>query len=428
MGNKSFMKFLVLWTGQLLSSLGSGMTAFALGVYVFRKTGSATDSALIILFLFLPSIILKPLGGVLADRFDRRVMIIIGDTGSAGGVLFLMITMLTGDINLLEIYSGVAIISTFAALQNPAWKASITDLLTEDQFSRGSGLMQLASSAQHLISPVMAGLLMSITDIKTILLIDLVSFFTAILSVLVIKKSLTPAEKNCEHSLIHDFREGWRSVTSNNGVMLLIAVISIVTFFIGFLQTLLGPMILSFTDAGTLGISQSAAASGMLLSSLILGIIAVTCKHTFMFTAGLVLAGGSFSLIGVTTNIYFITGAAFLFFCSLPLVNTSADVLIRKNIPNEIQGRAWGIIGVLSQIGFIAAYGISGLLADNIFNPIMNKDGALAASAGKIIGTGPGRGIGLMFVISGICVVITAVMTIRIRSVRNLEKNDLLAN
>jgi MFS family permease len=428
MGNKSFIKFLILWAGQLLSSLGSGMTAFAMGVYVYQRTGSAMSFSLVILSLFLPSVILRPLGGILADRFDRRVMIIAGDTGSAAGVVFLLINMINGDIGIMEIYTGVAVISIFTALQNPAYKASVTDLLTEDQFSRGSGLVQLAASAQYLVSPVLAGLLMSVSSIKTVLMLDILTFLIAVLSVLVIKKNMVKRDKSSEFSLIQDLREGWRSVASNNGVVVLIAVISIATFFIGFLQTLLGPMILSFTDERTLGLSQSAAAAGMLLSSLILGVITTRGKQSRMLTAGLAIAGISFSLIGVTTNIFFITGTAFLFFCALPLINTSADVLIRKNIPNETQGRAWGIIGVLSQTGFIIAYGISGFLADYIFIPLMNKDGALASSAGKFIGTGPGRGIGLMFVISGIFVVITAVVTAKLRSIRNLEKTIFSLN
>lgn len=412
---------MILWAGQLLSGLGNGMTAFALGVYVYNKTGSATGFAMVVLSLFLPSILLRPAGGVLADRFDRRLMIILGDTGSAAGILFLLISFINGDPALWKIYFGVTVTSAFTAIQSPAYRASLTDMLNEKDFSRGSGLIQLASSAQHLISPAAAGLILAVSNVKTVMAIDLLTFITAVISVMVIRNKMLPAVKKEGHDFFHDMRQGWLAITSNRGVFILIMIISLVTFFVGFLQTLFAPMMLSITDSATLGISQSSAASGMLISSLALGVFALKGGYRKMLVTGLALGGFFFSLIGLTDNILFITVSTFFFFCALPLINTGADVLVRKNIANEMQGRAWGIIGILSQTGFVAAYFTAGFLADSIFNPLLGRGGALASSAGKIVGTGPGRGIGFMFVISGICVMITALITSQIKSLQSLE-------
>lgn len=132
--NKSFLNFLILWVGQLISSIGSGLTAFSLGIFAYHKTQTATSFALITLCSFLPSILLRPIGGVIADRFDRRVMMILGDLGSALGLVLILSIMLTDTIELWQIYLGVCISSVFVALQNAAYKASATDLLTEDQY------------------------------------------------------------------------------------------------------------------------------------------------------------------------------------------------------------------------------------------------------------------------------------------------------
>lgn len=420
--HKSFGRFLIVWVGQLVSSIGSGLTAFSLGVYVYQQTQSATNFALIILCSFVPSIVLRPVGGVLADRFDRRVMMILGDLGSALGLVFILAIMLNGMIALWQIYLGVTLSSIFVALQSPAYKASVTDLLTEEQFSKASGLVQLAASSQYLLSPIIAGYLLGLTDIKTILIINIATFAMAALAVLLIRKNLqsTVTERETQH-FWKDLVEGWQAIASNKGVLLLIVLISLVTFYIGFLQTLLGPMILSFTDAETFGAAQSISATGMLVSSLLIGIFTITRHYTTMLVAGLALAGVFLALMGVSTNISFITGAGFLFFCALPLVNTSTDVLIRKNIANEKQGRVWGIVGVLSQLGYIVAYCIAGFLADHVFNPLLAEGGVLAPTVGAVIGTGPGRGIGLLFVIAGIFVVILAGVTSRIRSIWALE-------
>ncbi|MEW4426875.1 MFS transporter [Paenibacillus illinoisensis] len=420
----SFRKFLVVWAGQLVSMIGIGLTAFSLGVYAFEKTNTATSVALITLFTFLPSILLRPIGGVLADRFDRRTMMIIGDLGSAAGLIFILAIMLTADIQLWHIYVGVSCSSIFSALQSPAYKASATDLLDKEQFSKGSGLVQLAESAKFLFSPIIAGILLSITTIEVILIINTGTFLIAILAVLIIRKNIKVEREDKEESnWMTDIQEGWKEVVTNKGVLLLVLIISLVTFYLGFLETLIGPMLLSFTDAKTLGTFQSVSAIGMLISSLCIGIFTMTKKYASVLVMGLIMCGLSFSLLGISANIYFIMIAGFLFLSSLPFVNMSADVLVRKNIANEKQGRVWGIIGILSQLGFIFAYSLAGFLADHVFNPLMQEGGVLASSVGQIIGTGPGRGIALLFIVAGLFVILLAIVTSRSKLIKSLEEN-----
>lgn len=421
----SFRKFLVVWAGQLVSMIGIGLTAFSLGVYAFEKTNTATSVALITLFTFLPNILLRPIGGVLADRFDRRTMMIIGDLGSAAGLIFILAIMLTGDIQLWHIYVGVSFSSIFSALQSPAYKASATDLLDKEQFSKGSGLVQLAESSKFLFSPIIAGILLSITTIEVILTINIATFLIAILAVLVIRKRMKVERENKEETnWLTDIKEGWREVVTNKGVLLLVVIISLVTFYLGFLETLIGPMLLSFTDAKTLGTFQSVSAIGMLISSLCIGVFTMTKKYASVLVMGLIMCGLSFSLLGISTNIYFIIFAGFLFLSSLPFVNMSADVLVRNNIANEKQGRVWGIIGILSQLGFIIAYSLAGFLADHVFNPLMLEGGVLASSVGQIIGTGPGRGIALLFIIAGLIVIVLAIVTSRLKLIKSLEESS----
>lgn len=412
---------MTVWAGQLISGLGSGMTAFALGVYVYNFTNSATGFATVLLCAFLPSIILKPFGGVWADRFNRKTMIIIGDLGTSIGVLFILAVFLMGNLLPWHIYVGVTISSFFNAMQNPAYKALITDLLTEDQFSRGGGMIQLASSAQHLLAPLLAGLLMSIHSIAIILIIDLCSFFTAVAMVLATRGSGERMKGEGPIETLKALREGWDTVISRKGIMTVTLIISLVTFFVGFLQTLYGPMVLSFSDARTLGISQTISATGMVLSSVILGTRRGKRNHAKMLTGGLALAGFSLILMGLHTSIVYITASFFMFFLALPLINTGADVLVRRNIPNSSQGRAWSIIGVISQIGFPVAYVLSGRLADNIFTPLMSHNGILSNTIGRFIGTGPGRGIALMFILSGIGISLVALASSGSVSLRSLE-------
>ena len=423
--DKSFLKFIIVWIGQLVSGIGGGLTAFTLGVYAYEKTQTATSFALVTLFSFLPSILLRPIGGVLADRFDRRVMMIIGDIGSAAGVAFIWFLLkYQGNIELWQIYLGVSISSIFLALQSPAYKASITDLLTEEQFAKASGLVQLASSAQYLVSPIVAGFLLSMTSIENILILDIFTFIFAALAVVAIKKEASNFHSDSLHlGFFKDLKEGWEVIVRKQGVLTLILIISLVTFYIGFLQTLLGPMILSFSTPQTLGTILSTSALGMIGTSLYIGIRKVSTDYVRMLSYGLIGAGVFFALMGLSTNVYVITLNGFLFFCALPFINTSTDVLIRKSIPNEKQGRAWGIIGVLSQIGFIVAYGVSGYLADRVFNPLLVEGGILTSTIGEIIGVGNGRGIGLLFIFSGLFVVLIGFSSLGLKNKFEVNKS-----
>ncbi len=420
--DNSSLRFLIIWAGQLISSIGSGLTAFALGTYVFQLTGSATTYSLILLSAFLPALLLKPIGGTLADRINRKKLMIIGDFGSAMGLIFIIAMMFIGIKNLWVIYLGTIISSIFVALQNPAYKASVTDLINKDFYSKASGLLQLAESSKYLISPIISGFLLRIMDVKEILIVDAVSFLIAIFPVCLIKKNYTERKQTvtAQH-FVDDFMDGFRYLLTKKEILLLISIISFVAFFIGLLQALLGPMILSFASPQTFGISQTVATTGMLIGSFFIGVFGKSNKKVQLLSFSLICSGLFFSLLGISENIIIITLFGFLFFLALPLVNASLDVLVRSNVENYMQGRIWSIVSLISQLGMAIAFGIAGYLADDIFNPLLKPAGTLASSIGVFIGIGDARGIGLIFIISGLFVITIAMLIGRFKVLRKLD-------
>jgi len=414
---------MVIWIGELISSVGSGMTAFAVSIYVYRLTGSVTLVSFVALLAFLPTILLSPFGGVLADRYDRRLMMIFGDSFSVIGLIFIFIAVQTGNGGVLPIFIGVTISSVFVSLLEPAYRATVTDLLSEEEYARASGLVQIAANSKYLISPFIAGLILSVSDIRAILIIDMSTFFVTVFTISSVRRSI-PTRKinNGKLNFLRELKEGVRSITSNKGVSSLVVLMAFMCFFIGFLQTLMTPMILSFADAKTLGIMESVSAMGMLIGSVIIGILNIKKNYSRILMISLIVAGIFMALTGMTTSIWLIVVFCMLFFTALPFVNTCVDVLVRTRIPNDVQGRAWGMISILTQIGFIIAYGVCGLLADNVFEPMLTKNGVLAGSVGRIIGTGEGRGIGLMLIIAGIVMVAFAFIFGFRKSIKEMER------
>ena len=229
-----------------------------------------------------------------------------------------------------------------------------------------------------------------------------------------------PREKQ---SALAEIRQGFSVLKANKGVCALVVLMACVCFFIGFLQTLVSPMVLAVSDAKTVGILESVCAVGMLLGSVWIGIVGI--KQGYVRVLSIAGMGGSIfmALAGVCTSLI-VTGAGiFLFFLSLPFMNTSADVLVRSNVPNEVQGRVWGIISLLSQAGTAVAYVLSGVLADHIFEPLLSEQGLLAGSIGRLIGVGQGRGIGFMLVLSGLGMIPAAFAIGRSKSIQKLENS-----
>ncbi|AKB73970.1 Macrolide-efflux protein [Methanosarcina lacustris Z-7289] len=417
-----YSKFLLIWFGQFISIIGSGLTIFSLGVYVYQQTGTASSYVFILMCAFLPPFLLKPYGGILADRHDRRLMMVIGDSGSTLGLLFIFIMMLKGNIELWQIYLGIAISSTFSAFQEPAYKALITDLLPENQYAKASGLVQLASSAQYLISPFLAGILLTIMDIKFVFLIDVATFLIASSIVIWIRNisGITQITKP-EQNNMADLKEGIQEFSKNRGVVNLVITTMFVLFFVGLLQSLIIPMLLNLTTVKAAGITQSICASGILIGSLFIGVFGNKNKYVKTLSISLFISGIFFANLGFSTNIAYVTLAGFLFFATLPFINTSIEVLIRKNIDNSKQGRVWSIISMVTYLGSIIAFAVAGFLADKIFNPLLEPEGLLSETAGSIIGVGESRGIALMFIISGLMISIIALLIWKNKKIKELE-------
>ena len=416
---KNFYK---LWLGELISSIGSGMTAFALSVYVYKKTGSVSYVSLITLLSFMPSIVLSPIGGLLADRYDRRLLMIIGDLFSGLGLVYILWSIQAGEKSIVPIFVGITFSSIFTSLLEPSYRATLTDILEEENYAKASGLIQAAGSAKYLISPVIAGMILSVADIRVILLLDILTFITTCLMIFLVRKSMNSETQNYKKDSFKGLLEGLFIIKENRGVYFLVIIMFFVCFFMGFIQILIRPMILALSSVKTAGIMESLCAVGLLIGSLWIGIAGIKKNYSKILAVACFFCGIFMSMTGVNENLAIIGISTFLFFSTLPFMNSCADVLVRVSIPNELQGRVWGLISLITQMGTVAAYIISGIMADYIFEPMFNKNGLLVKNIGIIIGTGKGRGIGFMLILSGIGMLIMAIVIWKNREIREVSE------
>lgn len=418
--------FLRLWFGQLVSSVGTGMTGFALGVWWYLETDSASVFSSLILAGFLPGLILKPLGGVLADRHDRRKLMMLADLVAACSVAALAVILWLGYRELWLALSLLSLTSTTTAIHHPAYKALVSDLVAVADYQKTAGLIQLAQGAQFLVSPLIAGAILQPLGVIPVLVLDCASFLFAIAATAFTPRSKEECQKKipgnkASASIGTEIQAAWLLLANNAALIQLILTTTLICFLLGFVQTLLPLLLLDLISPAQTGLLQSLMACGLILGSALIGAKKIGISRQAMLWSALWMTGLSLVGIATTTSVILIAITGALFFSSLPFAQTAIDVLIRTAIPNQFQGRVWALIGFATQLGYPLAYATAGPLADRIFKPMLAFNGPLASTLGNLFGTGASRGIGLLLGICGISICAVAIAIARSTSLHTLE-------
>lgn len=417
--------FILVWLGQLVSLLGSGFTGFALGVWVYQHTHSVTQFALISLCMTLPAIVISPIAGALVDRWDRRWTMLLSDCGAGLCSLILALIVFTSQLEVWHIYVVTFANSVSRTFQLPAYTATTTLLVPKEQLGRASGLIYLGQSASQLLSPVLGGVLLVTIQIQGVIVVDFATFLFAVVTLLLVrfpKVKTTAVAQASKSSLWNEVVYGWTYITARSGLLGLLIFLAINNFLTGTIGVLATPLVLSFASAAVLGIVLSISGSGMLIGSIMMsawggGKHLMTSIFSFM-----VLSGLSIVIAGLRASASLFAFAIFVLFFGLPIVNGSIQVIFQRKVPAELQGRVFALVGTVAGASLPLAYVIAGPLADGVFKPLLLPNGPLARSVGQIIGVGPGRGIGLMFIVTGILVMLVTMIAYQYPSLRQLEE------
>jgi MFS family permease len=417
--------FFVLWLGQTISLLGSGLTSFALGVWIYAQTGQATPFALTVLFGALPRILLAPLGGSLADRRNRKTIMLLADTGNALVTAAAALIAFSGHLQIWNIYLLAAFGSVFAAFQEPAFSASIVMLVPKKDLGRASGLRDLSEALGSLVTPMLGGLLFSLIGLGGVMLIDFITYFFALGAMLITRipqPELTTATGSRQHWLA-DAAFGWRYLRQRQGLFILLWYFALVNFLLNVTSVLTSPLVLSRNSAVVLGAVEMAAGAGMLLGSLAMSIWGGPRKRIHGVIGFIVVAAVGLSIIGIRPNPWVIGAGYFLMLFGIPLASGSSRAIFASKVQPDVQGRVFAIRTMISQSMMPVAFLLAGPLADQVFEPLMRTGGALAGSpVAALIGQGIGRGMGLMFVLSGLALLLVTLIVWGNPRIRRIEE------
>lgn len=428
---KDMRAFIIIWIGQLISLVGSGLTSFALGVWIFDQTGQATPFALVAFLSSVPRLLLSPLAGSLVDRWDRRKVMIAADTGSAVLTALLAGLLFFGDLQIWHIYLLAALTSCFGAFQEPAYLASITMLVPKKELTRASGLMQAGQSLETLIAPLLAGILFVVVGLRGILLIDFVTFFFAVAALLIVripqpeKVSIGEAAAGDAQpaSIWQEAVFGFNYLWLRRGLFGLLLYFALVNFLLNLSVVLSGPLVLSFSSAAGLGAVQTASGAGMLLGSIVLSVWGGPKRKIPAIIGFIVLAGFGLLLMGLQPSAALIAAGGFTLLMAIPLASGPSQALFQSKVTPGIQGRVFAIRGMISRSMMPLAFLLAGPLSDRVFEPLLLPGGGLSNSPlAALLGTGPGRGTGLIFVCAALLLFVVSALAYANRHIRNLEQ------
>jgi DHA3 family macrolide efflux protein-like MFS transporter len=405
--------FLVVWSGQSVSMMGSGLTRFALGVWVFERTGSVTQFALIFLFALLPYTLISPLAGTLVDRWDRRRVMIISDAGAGLSTLAIALLLFLGQFAIWHVYVVVSINAFFSAFQEPAYAAVMPMLVPKEYLDRANGFVQMELAISRLIVPAVAGVLITTIQLQGIMIIDGLTFIFAITTLLFVRFPTLekPAEAEAKkRSFWGDMVYGWTYLKTRPGLLGLVIFYALVSFIMGAATASFTPLVLNITSAQTLGFMWSVAGGGMIVSSLILSARGGPKRQIHGVLGFAAFMGIGTLLIGSQPSVVLMTIGLTLVFISLTVFQVANQTILQRKVDLNVQGRVFALRGMLTTIALPIVYISAGSLADRFFEPLLAVDGALADSVGALIGVGAGRGIGFMFVLMGLLMIVTAVL------------------
>jgi MFS transporter, DHA3 family, macrolide efflux protein len=422
--------FSIVWLGQFVSTLGSGMTRFALTIWVWQETGEATALAMVGVFSFAPGIVLSPIAGAIVDRFSRKNLMIASDLAAGISTVAILILYSTGNLVIWHLYAAGFFASAFESFQFPAYSAAISTMVDKKHYTRANAMLGLVGSASGIIAPALAGALLVLLGISGIMVIDIATFVFAIgtlLFVFIPDPAETAVGRASRGGLLRESFFGFRYIGTNPSLLGLQLVFFSINLTGTLAMILFAPMVLARTGNNevVLGTTLMMFGIGGVVGGLAIASWGGPKRRIHGVLLGMILSSllGQV-VIGLGRAVWAWGLGAFLIMFFIPLVNGSNQAIWQSKVPPDIQGKVFATRRLIAQISAPFAMILGGRLADVVFEPGMAPGGTLARVFEPLVGSGPGSGMSLMFVFAGILGALVGLAGYLVPAVRRAE--DLL--
>lgn len=430
---RGMLAFTIVWIGQVISLMGSAMTGFALTIWAWRVTNSATALAIVGICNFAPTIIFSPIAGALVDRWNRKLVMMLSDLATGMVTIGILILSMLDALQIWHLYVGGVIAGTFQAFQWPAYSAAISMMIPKENYSRAAGMMSLAEWGSGVFSPVLAGALLGAFEpngLQVVLVIDIITFTLAIGALLWIFIPQPQSSPKSIHepkpSLWQDSLFGFRYILDRPSLLNLQLIFTTGNLLSSIAGTLISPMILARTgdNALTLGSVQTAGSIGGIAGSLLISTLGSPKKKIHGVLLGWAMGGllGTAVLGFGQSLIFWLIGSFFASFFG-PVINSSNQTIWQLKVSPDKQGRVFSIRRMIAQISAPLGMVVAGALADNIFEPMVaNADPTpMSRMIMQVFGSVQGSGMAFLITTAGLLMVLIGLAAYLNPSVRNVE-------
>ena len=418
--------FTVVWLGQIVSVLASSMSQFGLTIFMYEKTQSATALGLMQVFYFVPFLLISPIAGVMVDRHNRKMMMMVSDLAAGLATIGILLVLYFGVWQFWQMYLAAVIFGLGTAFQWPAYSAAISTMVSKEQLGRANGMMSLMEAGPGVIAPILAGALLPIIKLTGILFFDVATFILAIGALLIVhvpQPVRTEEGAKASGGMLKEAAYGFKYIFARPSLLGLQLVFFAGNLFAGMAFTLLAPMILSRSGNNSLlfGSAQSAGAIAGLVGGVLMSIWGGFKRRVHGVLFGWIISGIGIAIIGLAGGLpIWITGLA-ISSIVIPLVNGSNQAIWQSKVAPDLQGRVFASRRLIAWITNPISPIIAGTLADFILEPAARAGTGLPAAFSWLVGTGPGSGMGLLIVFCGLVGVLVGVMGYFVPAIYNAE-------
>lgn len=410
---KELRSFLILWSTQSFSTLGSSMTGFALIIWSYQQQGSALSTALLPVCSYVPYVIMSIFAGALSDKWDKKVTMLVSDSFAALCTITVLLLLQTGRLKIWHLYCINACSGLMNTIQQPASDVTISLLTPEKHYQMVSGLRSFSSSVVSILTPVIATAILTLINIQAVIVFDLATFAVAFASlVFFVKIPNHPDESNREETVFQSAKSGLQYLKDNRGILDLILFLAAINLAASIYNAAFPAMLLSRKGGGdaALGIVNTVIGISLLAGSIITSVLPAPKSRVRMVCNTLLISMSTenfFLAFGRTVPVWCI-GAALGWLC-IPVMNANMDVIFRSRIPIAMQGRVFSVRNTLQFFTIPIGYFLGGIMVDKIFEPFMASQPAGSFFA-AVFGTGKGSGAAFLFFVIAFVGVITCLV------------------
>lgn len=415
--------FYLVWFSRFVSILGSSLTTFGVSVWVFGETGKATPMAVTMLCSILPSVILAPLSGIVCDYFNRKKIILIADSTAAITSLLLLLYLMTERFDFGMICAFTFVNATANMLDNNAYQASLSTLVTESDIKKAGGMNQIIESVSSIIAPVCAGILYYPVGLKGLLVLDLCTFLVAMLIFIRVPAGLfsdSNKEKKEHENIFENILAGFQFIFSARGLTLLMIFFAFFNFFLNVSDSLTEPLVLSLGNSFDMGLVKMAGGIGIFLGSLFITGKGIKYSYSRSIFIAAIVTGASICVMGIRNHIGFIILGEFVFLFVTPIVNTLAGTLWILKTPKELQGRVYAARSMVAKGIIPLSYLLVGPLADSWIPKFLQNYPNACNVIQIVLGDG-NLNYRLVYVAAGMTAIIFAVLFFSQKELRQLD-------